>query len=136
MSRPLTELSATLSLAADMGHGAPYEHQLRVTVLAGRIAEQLGLSGGERRDAFDAALLRWLGCTATAGPLAAWMGDEIAAHRRAARFAGPLDPLVEILSRAGAGLAPHRRVAVVLGALRGGPGVIFGSACEAGAQLA
>jgi HD-GYP domain-containing protein (c-di-GMP phosphodiesterase class II) len=134
--RRLTELAATLALAADTGHGAPYEHQLRVTVLAGRIAAELGLSAGDRCAAYDAALLRWLGCTATAQPLAAWMGDEIAAHQRAARFARPVDPLLEIMRNAGAGLTPHRRVAVVLGALRAGPGVIFGSACEAGAQLA
>lgn len=136
MRRPLTDLAAVLSLAGDLGHGAPLEHQLRVAVLARRIADALGLSVDERRDAFDAALLRWLGCTATAHPLAAWMGDEIAAHRRAARFAGPLDPLVEILRSAGAGLPAHRRLAVLLGALRDGPGVIFGSACEAGEHLA
>ncbi len=37
--RRLTELAAVLALAADTGHGAPYEHQLRATVLAGRIVE-------------------------------------------------------------------------------------------------
>jgi hypothetical protein len=35
-----------------------------------------------------------LGCTAVAHSLSSWWGDEIAAHRRAARFGGPLDPLL------------------------------------------
>lgn len=125
-----------LSLAGDLGHGVALEHQLRVAVIARRLCDELGLRGDELRDAFDAALLRWLGCTATAQPLTAWMGDDIAAHRRAARFAGPLDPLVEILRQAGAGLPPHRRMRVVVGALRDGPGLVFGSACEAAATLA
>jgi hypothetical protein len=62
----LTDLGAVLSLAGDLGHGGPYEHQLRVAVLARRIADALRLSADDQRDAFDAALLRWLGCTATA----------------------------------------------------------------------
>lgn len=99
-----------------------------MAVLAGRLAEELGLAGPDRRDCYDAALLRWLGCTATAQPLSAWMGDEIAAHRRAARFATPLDPLLEILRGYPAGSrcwpAPC------------GPGVVFGSACEASTHLA
>jgi HD-GYP domain-containing protein (c-di-GMP phosphodiesterase class II) len=136
MRRPLTDLGAVLSLAGDLGHGGLYEHQLRVAVLARRIADALRLSADEQRDAFDAALLRWLGCTATAQPLAAWMGDDIEAHRRAARFARPLDPLLEIVRHTGTSLPLHRRVTAVLGAVRDGPGAVFGSACEAGERLA
>jgi hypothetical protein len=67
-----------------------------VTVLAVRLAEALGPDRRERGVAFDAALLRWIGCTATAPVLSSWVGDDIAAHYRGVRFASPFDPLVEI----------------------------------------
>ena len=136
MLRRLTDAAAALSLAAELGHGQMPEHQLRVAVLATRLATELGLGLDERRDCFDSALLRWLGCTAVAQPLSAWWGDEIAAHQRAARFDGPLDPLLEILRRAGGGRPWPARLAVVAGALRAGPAVLFGSTCEASTHLA
>lgn len=80
MHRRLSDLAAALSLASDLGHGAALEHQLRVAVLAVRVADEMGLDAAQCRDSYDVALLRWLGCTATAQPLSAWMGDEIAAH--------------------------------------------------------
>jgi len=136
MLRRLTDAAAALSLAAELGHGQMPEHQLRVAVLATRLATELDLGLDERRDCFDSALLRWLGCTAVAQPLSAWWGDEIAAHQRAARFNGPLDPLLEILRRAGGGRPWPARLAVVAGALRAGPAVLFGSTCDAGTHLA
>src|SRR5258706_9654291 len=113
MLRRFTDTAAAISLAAELGHGQQPEHQLRVAVLAVRLASELGLGAEEQRDCFDSALLRWLGCTAVAQPLSSWWGDEIAAHQRAARFAGPLDPLLEILGRAGAGRPLPARIAVV-----------------------
>src|SRR5450631_660714 len=136
MSRRFSDTAATLSLAAELGHGLSPEHQLRVAVLAARLAVEVGLGVDERRDCFDSALLRWLGCTAVAQPLSAMLGDEIAAHRRAAQFAGPLDPLLEILRRAGAGRGLPARLAMLGGALRAGPAVLFGSTCEASTHLA
>lgn len=136
MQRRLTDIAAALSLASDLGHGSPPEHQLRVGVLAARLAAELRLTRDEQRDSFDAAVLRWLGCTATAQPLSAWMGDEVEAHRRAARFAGPMDPLREILRHAGAGLPLPARLEVLASAMRAGPAVVFGSACEASTHLA
>ena len=134
--RRLTDAAAVLSLAAELGHGQQPEHQLRVAVLAATVACELGLRPDERRDCFDSALLRWLGCTAVAQPPSAWWGDDIAAHRRAARFTGPLDPLREILGRAGAGRPLPVRLAVVAGALKAGPALLFGSTCDAATQLA
>lgn len=136
VQRRLTDIAAVLSLAGDLGHGAPPEHQLRVGVLAARLAVELGLTDDEQRDSFDVAVLRWLGCTATAQPLSAWMGDEVEAHRRAARFAGPVDPLLEILRHAGAGLPLLARLGVLASAMRAGPAVVFGSACEASTHMA
>ena len=136
VTRRLSEVAATLSLAADAAHGAAAEHQLRVSILAARMAAELRLTETEQRNCYDAALLRWLGCTATAQLLSGWMDDEIEAHRHAARFAGPLDPLLELLRHAGAGMDLPHRIVVLLGALRAGPGAVFGSTCEASTELA
>jgi hypothetical protein len=73
--RRLTELAGALSLATDLAHGVPPEHQLRVAVRCSRVAAELDLE--------DA---RPPGCLA--------------------------------------------------GALRSGPGLLFGSTCEAAADLA
>ena len=136
MVRRLTELAGALSLATDLAHGAPPEHQLRVAVLCSRVAADLGLNQQDQQDAFDAGLLRWLGCTGAAQPLARWVGDEIAAHRRGARFDKPYDPLLEVIRNAGAGFRLGQRAVVLAGALRSGPGLLFGNTCEAAAELA
>jgi HD-GYP domain-containing protein (c-di-GMP phosphodiesterase class II) len=132
----LSELAATLSLAADFAHGAEAEHQLRVSIMAARLAEELGLAETERRNCYDAALLHWLGCTATAQALSGWYGDEIEAHRHVPRFARPLDPLLDLLRHAGAGKDLPHRLLVLLDALRAGPGAVFGATCEASTVLA
>ena len=129
-------MAATLSLAADAAHAAAPEHQLRASVLAARLGAELGLPPDDQRACYDATLLRWLGCTATAQLLSGWEGDELAAHARGARFAGPLDPLRELARHAGAGLDLPHRLLVLFDALRAGPGAVFGSTCEAGAELA
>jgi HD-GYP domain-containing protein (c-di-GMP phosphodiesterase class II) len=125
-----------LSLASDLSHAAAPEHQLRATLLASRVATTMGLGADDARDAFDATLLRWLGCTGTAPTLASWMGDEIAAHQRATGFASQLDPLLDILRHAGSGRSLGARVATVAGALRAGPAAIFGAACDSSTHLA
>lgn len=47
-----------------------------------------------------------------------------------------MDPLLEILGRAGAGRGLPARLAIVAGALAAGPAVLFGSTCEASTHLA
>ena len=136
MTMRRSELAAALSLAADAAHGALAEHQLRVSIMAARLALQLKLPERERRECYDAALLRWLGCTGTAQLLSGWMGDEIEAHRHTPHFAGPLDPLLELVRYAGAGMDLPHRLLVLLDALRAGPGAVFGSTCEASTELA
>jgi HD-GYP domain-containing protein (c-di-GMP phosphodiesterase class II) len=129
-------VAAVLSLAADSAHGAAAEHQLRVSIMAARLAAELRLPETERRDCYDAALLRWLGCTATAQVLSGWYGDEIEAHRHTPHFAAPLDPLLDLVRHAGAGMDLPHRILVLLDALRAGPGAVFGATCEASTELA
>ncbi|HLI57597.1 MAG TPA: hypothetical protein VKY26_11280, partial [Actinomycetota bacterium] len=136
MIHRLTDVAAALSLAADAAHGAEPEHQLRVSTMAARLAAELGLPEDQCSHCYDAALLRWLGCTATAQVLSAWMGDEIEAHRAVPRFSGPLDPLLNLVRNAGAGRDLPHRLLVLMDALRAGPGAVFGPTCEASTELA
>jgi HD-GYP domain-containing protein (c-di-GMP phosphodiesterase class II) len=131
----VAELAGALSLASDLGHGAPREHGLRVALVTVRLGSAAQVGEPALQDAYFAALLRWAGCTATGPVLATWFGDDLAAHKRAQQFDGPLDPLVAMLSvGAGRGLIPRLRMLV--GALAAGPGAVFGEQCEAAVDLA
>ena len=128
-------MAGALSLASDLGHGAPREHGLRVAIVTVRLGVAAGIDEQTVHDAYFAALTRWAGCTATGPVLAAWFGDDIGAHQRAAQFEGPLDPLVAMLGvGAGRGLIPRLRMLV--SALASGPGAVFGAHCEAAVDLA
>src|SRR5690348_13794876 len=72
------EVVGSLSLATDVGMGAPLEIGLGTSLVATRLAETLGCSAGERRRAYWVALLRHIGCTAGSHEFAALVGNEIA----------------------------------------------------------
>jgi HD-GYP domain-containing protein (c-di-GMP phosphodiesterase class II) len=86
----LLGLLGGLSVAMDMGTGAPMEESLRRCVVAGRLAEAHGCPDDVRRDIAYAALLEHLGCTAYTHELAAAFGDDVSAVR-AAFLADPAD---------------------------------------------
>lgn len=73
----LAELMASLSLAIDLGTGQPLEWVIRCALLGVRLAEALGLSEAERREAYYLSLLRHIGCTANAHQDAEAFGDEL-----------------------------------------------------------
>ena len=79
----LLGLLGGLSVAMDMGTGAPMEESLRRCVVAGRLAAALGCGDDVRRDISYTALLEHLGCTAYAHELAATFGDDVSAVRSA-----------------------------------------------------
>ena len=60
----LAELLAAISLATDLGRGFPQEKALRTCLVAERIAEALCLDRHARSDAYYAALIHPVGCTA------------------------------------------------------------------------
>lgn len=72
------ELLAALSVAVDLGLGQPAEHMLRSAVIAGRIADRLGLSRRDRDCVYYATLIMWIGCHADSHEYAQWFGDDIA----------------------------------------------------------
>jgi HD-GYP domain-containing protein (c-di-GMP phosphodiesterase class II) len=77
----LLGLLGGLSVAMDMGTGAPLEESLRRCVVAGRLGDALGCSAEVRRDVLYVALLEHLGCTAYAHESALALGDDIAVVR-------------------------------------------------------
>lgn len=138
----LGELMAALSLATDMGMGQPLEHAIRTCLLAQLVAERLGLSEDVRADIYYVALLRFLGCTASASDSARMAGgDEIALRAAIAPvMAGPTREFVsQVMPTVGSGSGPVRRARLIAGMVRNGPrrlreGII--AHCEAGDILA
>ena len=72
-----------LSVAMDLGSGAPLEESLRRCVVASRLARLVGCSDEEVRAVIYTSLLQHLGCTASSHELARTFGDDIAAIRLA-----------------------------------------------------
>jgi HD-GYP domain-containing protein (c-di-GMP phosphodiesterase class II) len=72
-----SELIAAISLAADLGMGAPLESGLGTCAVAVGLAGRLGLPPEEVSRVRLLALLQHIGCTATAHEAAAILGDEI-----------------------------------------------------------
>lgn len=72
------ELLAATSLAIDLGLGQPMEHMLRSSLIAGRIAERMGLDAQQRATIYYANLVGWIGCHADSHELSALFGDDIA----------------------------------------------------------
>ena len=69
----LVELLGALSLTTDLGAGVPFEKGLRTCAVAARLADVLGLSLGDRRAAYLAALLRSLGWLVLIAALVLWV---------------------------------------------------------------
>jgi HD-GYP domain-containing protein (c-di-GMP phosphodiesterase class II) len=73
----LSELMAVMSLATDLGIGAPLETGLVICQLAVHIGERMGLPDDELRRTYYLALLRHIGCTAKADPMAEAIGSDL-----------------------------------------------------------
>lgn len=72
------EVIAALSLATDLGIGAPLEHGLQSTLFAMRLAERLGVDAETASQTYYACLLCYVGCTADAEIAADIFGDDAA----------------------------------------------------------
>jgi len=74
----LAELVAALSLGVDLGFNQPMEHVLRQSLIALRLAEQIGVDEATRTSVYYTALLNNVGCHSDAHEQAKWFGDDIA----------------------------------------------------------
>jgi HD-GYP domain-containing protein (c-di-GMP phosphodiesterase class II) len=70
-----------LAFVGDLSMGQPCNHSRRVAALARRLALALGRAE-LAADATSVALLRWSGCTANAGEVAALLGDDVAGRAK------------------------------------------------------
>jgi len=137
----LAEAVAALSLAGDLGMGFPLEHALRVTYLAGRTAEALGLGADQRLNVFYVSLLHGIGCTADAHDLASvFAADDIALKHAGAVVddADQVATLRYVLGHAGSsGPAFLRPVAIARALARGDAAFRDGlrAHCEVGELL-
>lgn len=137
----LAELIAALSLATDLGTGLPFEQALRTCLLATRFAAKLGIDEPGCRDVYYVALLRSIGCVASARELSSSFYDEVA-------FVGEMYPrdalhmretLPVLLRHAGAGLPTGQRARAVARVLREGPDGrdhVLAADCEVARMLA
>ena len=74
----LCELMGVMSLATDLGVGAPLECGLAVCRMALAIGDRMGLGVVDLRRTYYLALLRHIGCTVKSEAMAAVMGDDLA----------------------------------------------------------
>jgi HD-GYP domain-containing protein (c-di-GMP phosphodiesterase class II) len=80
MSAPalrLAEPLAALAMASDLGAALPAETSLATCLVAMELAARVDLGGASMRDVYYAALLRHLGCTASATEETRLMGDDL-----------------------------------------------------------
>jgi HD-GYP domain-containing protein (c-di-GMP phosphodiesterase class II) len=134
------ELIGALCLATDLGTELPFEHGLRSTLVAMRLAERVGLDVESAAQTYYGCLLFHAGCTADAGT-AAELFDEgaLVTHFTPAMFGTRGQAVTGIVrALAGAEGAPAMRAVRVAGklpmAIRARPRV-FAAGCEVAQML-
>jgi HD-GYP domain-containing protein (c-di-GMP phosphodiesterase class II) len=76
----VAEVVGALCLATDLAMGFPFEHGLRSTLLAMRLAERLGVDHGTASETFYVCLLSYAGCTADSEVTAELFGGDMTRH--------------------------------------------------------
>lgn len=119
----LAEILAALSLASDLGIGAPLERGLRTCLVGMRLGELAGLDASDRRDLYYTGFLSMLGCTTSSTHEAELFGDELAMGQGMSPvIMGSQPQLVAWLVRnVGAGEPILTRAARVARVMRAGP---------------
>jgi HD-GYP domain-containing protein (c-di-GMP phosphodiesterase class II) len=74
------EVIGALCLATDLGMGFPFEHGLQSTLIASRIADQLGIDRATASQTYYACLLSHCGCTTDAHVTAEVFGGSLTTH--------------------------------------------------------
>ncbi len=137
----MAELCAATSLFTDLGTGQPTEHGLRACLVAMRLADALDLDAAARGEVFYVSLLRFLGCTADAGELAAMAGGDdvrFLAGMAPVAMGSPREEIARMVRLVGSGQRWPRRLRTLARALtdpKGGERLLSAH-CEVGARLA
>jgi HD-GYP domain-containing protein (c-di-GMP phosphodiesterase class II) len=91
------EVVGALCLATDLGMGFPFEHGLQTTLIAVRLAEQLGADSRTTSEAYYASLLAHSGCTTEAWVAAEVFGGSRTTHLGPVIFGSPRQQFVGII---------------------------------------
>ena len=134
------ELVAALCLATDLGMGFPFEHGLRRTLIAMRLADSLGVDRETRRQTYYACLLSHSGCTTDAHVTPEVYGDSLTAKLHPLMYGSGRDVLTGLVRALPdpASTGPARALQVV----RRFPKMVretrphLAAACEVAAMLA
>jgi HD-GYP domain-containing protein (c-di-GMP phosphodiesterase class II) len=135
----LADLLAAVSVATDLGMGQEPEKAIRACLVATALARRMGTPETEVSDVYYTALLRHLGCTATAHEEAHLGGDELAVRPAAERadFGNPREAVALLLQMGrGTGVERVRYLTRALRAGKEGDHAILTAVCEVGARLA
>jgi HD-GYP domain-containing protein (c-di-GMP phosphodiesterase class II) len=135
----LADLLAALSVATDLGMGQEPEKAIRACLVATTLARRMGTPEAEVSDVYYTALLRHLGCTATAHEESYLGGDELISRPAAERadFGNPREAFGFLLQMGrGTGVDRPRYLARSLRLGKKGDQTILGAICEVGARLA
>jgi HD-GYP domain-containing protein (c-di-GMP phosphodiesterase class II) len=134
------EVLAALSLAIDLGLGQPMEHMLRGALIAGRLADRLGLDEHRRGVVYYVNLTAWIGCHADSHELADLFGDDIAYRSDSYGVDWKGLPFLALLAthagRDRPSLARAARVAALLAGPRGKLRKLISSHCASAGVLA
>jgi len=138
---PLTELLGSLSLATDLGTGQPQGHGLSTSLLAVKVARELGCEDAQIRHVQQVSLIRFLGCTSDSNDTARRSGgDDLSFMKRfAPSHMGTKGEAARAMIRAvGSGQSAPRRGRLIAAALTHPASDAGGLAahCEVGAMLA
>jgi HD-GYP domain-containing protein (c-di-GMP phosphodiesterase class II) len=91
------ELVAALCLATDLGMGFPFEHGLRSTLIAMRLADRLGVDRETRWQTYYACLLSHSGCTTDAHVTPEVYGDSLTTHFHPVMYGSGLQVLTGLV---------------------------------------
>jgi hypothetical protein len=135
----LADLLAALSVATDLGNGQEPEKAIRACLVATELARRTGEPEARVSDVYYTALLRHLGCTATAHEESYVGGDELVSRPSAERadFGNPREVFALVLQTGrGTGLNRPKHLTRALRLGKKGDRAILGAICEVGARLA
>ena len=138
---PVTELLGSLSLATDLGTGQPLGHGLSTSLLAVRVARELGCDDARIRHVQQVSLIRFLGCTSDSDDTARMTGGDDLSFMKAfapAHMGGKGEAARAMIRAVGSGKTATRRLRLIGAALTQPASDAGGLAahCEVGAMLA
>lgn len=93
----VAEVVGSLCLATDLAMGFPFEHGLRSTLVAMRLADRLGVDDEIASQTYYVCLLSYAGCTADAEIASELFAGDMAEHFAPVMFGSPLETFAGVI---------------------------------------